>query len=84
MSQDCLRTVTSLTWIARFPDLFSIEHIWDPLGRRDEPPTNLNELEARLQQIWNEMFQGIIQNSYASMLYRITSSIHAREGSTGY
>ncbi|GFT26772.1 transposable element Tcb2 transposase [Trichonephila clavipes] len=32
MSQDCLRTVTALTWPARSPDLSHIEHIWDHLG----------------------------------------------------
>ncbi|PRD28355.1 UNVERIFIED_CONTAM: hypothetical protein NCL1_32620 [Trichonephila clavipes] len=46
--------------------------------------TSLNELEARLQQIMNEMSQDIIQNLNASMPERITSCIHARGGSTGY
>ncbi|GFV70173.1 transposable element Tcb2 transposase [Trichonephila clavipes] len=31
--QDCLRTVTSLPWFARSPDLSPIEHIWHHLGR---------------------------------------------------
>ncbi|GFU82919.1 uncharacterized protein TNCV_1743041 [Trichonephila clavipes] len=29
MSRDCLRTVTTLPWPARSPDLSPIEHIWD-------------------------------------------------------
>ncbi|GFS75855.1 transposable element Tcb2 transposase [Trichonephila clavipes] len=29
VSQDCLRTVTTLPWPARSPDLSPIEHIWD-------------------------------------------------------
>ncbi|GFT33586.1 transposase [Trichonephila clavipes] len=78
VSQDCLRTVTTLPWPARSPDLSSIEHIWDHLGRRFGNPTSLNELEARLQQIWNEMSQDIIQNLYASVPYRIASCIRAR------
>ncbi|GFX39574.1 transposable element Tcb1 transposase [Trichonephila clavipes] len=84
VSQDCLRTVTTLPWPARLPDLSPIEHIWDHLARRVGHPTSLNELEARLQQIWNEMSQDIIQNLNASMLDRIASCIRAREGSTGY
>ncbi|GFX27012.1 transposable element Tcb2 transposase [Trichonephila clavipes] len=32
-SQDCLRTVTTVLQLARSPDLFPIEHIWDHLGR---------------------------------------------------
>ncbi|GFW28043.1 transposable element Tcb2 transposase [Trichonephila clavipes] len=55
VSQECLRTVTSLPWSASLQDLFQIEHICYHLGRRVGQPTSLNELEARLQQIWNEM-----------------------------
>ncbi|GFS64865.1 transposable element Tcb2 transposase [Trichonephila clavipes] len=53
VSQDCPRTVTTLPWYVRSPDLSPIEHIWDHLGRRVGHSTSLNELEARLQQIWN-------------------------------
>ncbi|GFS52770.1 transposable element Tcb1 transposase [Trichonephila clavipes] len=84
VSQDFLRIVTTLPWSSRSPDLFRIEHIWDHLEWRVGPPTSLNELKARLQRIWNEMSQDIIQNLYASMLDHITSCIRARGGSTGY
>ncbi|GFW96566.1 uncharacterized protein TNCV_2846231 [Trichonephila clavipes] len=56
---------------SRSPDLSSIKHIWNHWGRRVGHPSSLNELEARLQQIWNEMSQDIIQNLYASMPDRI-------------
>ncbi|GFX18201.1 transposable element Tcb2 transposase [Trichonephila clavipes] len=81
--QACLHGVTTLPWPARFPDLSPIEHIWDYLVWRIGHPTSLNELEDRLQQIWNEMSQDIIQNLYASMSDRIALCIRAR-GSTGY
>ncbi|GFT63473.1 transposable element Tcb2 transposase [Trichonephila clavipes] len=55
VSQVCLRTVTTLPCPVRSPDLSQIEHIWDHLGLRVEHSTSLNELGARLQQIWNEM-----------------------------
>ncbi|GFX80050.1 transposable element Tcb1 transposase [Trichonephila clavipes] len=84
VSQDCLRTVTSLLWSARSPDLSPIEHIWDHLGRLVGHPPSLNELEARLQQIWNDISQYIIQNFYSSIRDRIASCICARGGSTGY
>ncbi|GFV32479.1 transposable element Tcb1 transposase [Trichonephila clavipes] len=71
------KTVTTLPWPARSPDLSPIEHIWDNFGRRVEHPTSVNEPGARLQQIWNEMSQDIIQNMYASMPDRITS-LHSR------
>ncbi|GFY11340.1 transposable element Tcb1 transposase [Trichonephila clavipes] len=84
MSQACLRTVTTLPWPARSPDLSPIEHIWDRLGQRIGHPTSWNELEARLQQILNEMSQNVMQNLYASMPDHIASCIRARRGSTGY
>ncbi|GFX27240.1 transposable element Tcb1 transposase [Trichonephila clavipes] len=84
VSQDCLRTFTILPWPARSPDLSPIAHIRDHLARRVGHPTSLNELEARLQKIWNEMSQAIIHNLHASMPDRITSCIRARGGSTRY
>ncbi|GFW44718.1 transposable element Tcb2 transposase [Trichonephila clavipes] len=62
VSQDYLRTVTILPWRARSPDLSPIGHIWNHLGWRIGHPTSLNELEARLQQMLNEMSQDIIHN----------------------
>ncbi|GFU24144.1 transposable element Tcb1 transposase [Trichonephila clavipes] len=84
MSQDCLCNVTTLPSPSRSPDLSPIEPIWDHLGWRVGHPMSLNELEARLQQVWNEMSQDIMQNLYASMLDRIASCIRTRGGSTGY
>ncbi|GFV25270.1 transposable element Tcb2 transposase [Trichonephila clavipes] len=74
VSQDCLRTVTTLPRPARSPDLSPIKHIWGHLRRRVGHPTSLNKLEAGLQKIWNEMSQDIIQNLYASMPDRIASA----------
>ncbi|GFV25179.1 transposable element Tcb1 transposase [Trichonephila clavipes] len=82
--QDCIHTVITLPCPARFPDLSPIEHIWDHLRQRVGHSTSLNELEARLQQIWNEMSQEIIQNLYVSMPDRIVSCIRARGCSIEY
>ncbi|GFX60746.1 transposable element Tcb2 transposase [Trichonephila clavipes] len=76
-------TTATLPWPARSPDLSPIQHIWDHLGRQVGPPSSLNELEARFQQIWNEMSQDFKQNLYASMPDRIASCIRDRGGSTG-
>ncbi|GFW04135.1 transposable element Tcb1 transposase [Trichonephila clavipes] len=84
VSQDCLRTVTTLPWPSRSPDLSPIEPIWDHLGLRVGHPMSLNELEARLQQISNEMSQDIIQNLHASIPDLIASCIRARGDSTRY
>ncbi|GFW80993.1 transposable element Tcb1 transposase [Trichonephila clavipes] len=82
--QDCLRTVTTLPWSVRPPNLSPIEHSWNNLRWRVGHLTSLSKPEARLQQIWNEMSQDIIQNLHASMLDRIASCIRTREGSTEY
>ncbi|GFU14711.1 transposable element Tcb1 transposase [Trichonephila clavipes] len=84
VSQGYLNTATTLPSPARSRDLSPIEHIWHRLGRRVGHPTSLNELEARLQQIWNEISQDITQNLYASMPDDIASCIHSRRNSTGY
>ncbi|GFV76934.1 transposable element Tcb1 transposase [Trichonephila clavipes] len=84
VSQDCLRTATTLPWAARSPDFSPIEHIWDNLRWRVGHPTSSNELKAKLQQIWNETSQDIIQSLYASMPDRNASCIRTRGGSTGY
>ncbi|GFT10085.1 transposable element Tcb1 transposase [Trichonephila clavipes] len=81
-TRQCLHTATTLPWPARSPDLSSIEHIWDHLGRRIAHQTSLNELEARLQQMWNKVSQGIIQNLYVTLPDRIASCIRARGRST--
>ncbi|GFT64975.1 transposable element Tcb1 transposase [Trichonephila clavipes] len=78
VSQDCLRTVTTFPWPTRSSNLSPIEHIWDHLGRRVGQPTGWDELEAKLQQLWNEMSQDIIQNLYASIPDLITSCICTR------
>ncbi|GFW39697.1 transposable element Tcb2 transposase [Trichonephila clavipes] len=61
VSQDCLLTATTPPRLVRSPYLSPIEHIWHSLGWQVWHPTNLNELEARLQQIWNKISQDIIQ-----------------------
>ncbi|GFT10346.1 transposable element Tcb1 transposase [Trichonephila clavipes] len=84
VSQDYLRTVTTLTCTARSPDLSRIELLWDHLGWRVGHPTSLNELGARLQQIGKGMSQGILQNLYVSIPDRIALCIRPIGGSKGY
>ncbi|GFS87880.1 transposable element Tcb2 transposase [Trichonephila clavipes] len=44
LSLHCYRTVTTLPWPDRSPDLSPIEHIWKQTGRRVGHSTRLNEL----------------------------------------
>ncbi|GFW32070.1 transposable element Tcb1 transposase [Trichonephila clavipes] len=86
--QGCHKTVSTVLlpflWPARSPDMLDWRQIWDHLGRRVRHPTSLNELEARLQQVCNEMSQDIIQSLHAPIPDRIASCIRARGCSTGY
>ncbi|GFX82407.1 transposable element Tcb2 transposase [Trichonephila clavipes] len=59
VSHDCIRTVTTLPCPTSSPNLSPSKHIWDHLGWQVSTLTSLNELEARLQQIWNELSQDI-------------------------
>ncbi|ESO86381.1 hypothetical protein LOTGIDRAFT_79488, partial [Lottia gigantea] len=56
---DFMRTsvITTLPWPAMSPDLNTIEHIWDFIGRRArEPPVQtLRQLEAALHQEWRQL-----------------------------
>ncbi|GFX46860.1 transposable element Tcb1 transposase [Trichonephila clavipes] len=81
VSQDCRLTVTTLldTQICLQSSVSG-----DHLGRRIGHLTSFNELEARLQKIWDKMSEDIIQNLYASMPYRIAPCVRSSGGSTGY
>ncbi|GFV64447.1 transposable element Tcb2 transposase [Trichonephila clavipes] len=85
--QGCHKTVSALLLpFLGLPDpkFVSVRAYVYHLGRRVGFPTSLNELEARLQKIWNEMSHDIIQNLYASMPDRMASCIRARGGKTEY
>ncbi|GFV96742.1 transposable element Tcb2 transposase [Trichonephila clavipes] len=65
MPQDWLRHINILPWAAQSPDLSPIAHILNHVGRQVGQPTSLVELEARLQQLRNEMSQDFIRSLYA-------------------
>ncbi|GFV74430.1 transposable element Tcb2 transposase [Trichonephila clavipes] len=84
MSQDCLHHITTFSCPAKFPDLSSIENIWDHLGWQVGQPTSLVELEACLQKLGNEMSHNITRNSFVSIPSRIASCNDARGAPTEY
>ncbi|GFW00139.1 transposable element Tcb1 transposase [Trichonephila clavipes] len=79
LSQDNLRTLTTIPWPARSPDLSPIEHIWVHLGRRVRQPTSLSDYSKYRTKCLKTSYR-----TYASMPVRIASCIRARWGSTGY
>ena len=80
--------VTYVPWPAMRPDLNSIEHIWDMLGRRilvREPPVqNIRQLEAALHRELQQLSQQDIRRLTGVMRRRVEAVIQARGGYTRY
>ncbi|GFU94225.1 transposable element Tc1 transposase [Trichonephila clavipes] len=66
------------------PDLSSIEHVWDMMGRRLNLPGNFDDLAQRLEHIWQEISQETTRVLYRSILRRVAACIQARDRSTPY
>lgn len=79
--------ITTLPWPALSPDMAPIEHVWDEISRRvyrNNPPGNLNELEAALQREWDRIPQEFFQRLVSSMRRRCMACIQSRGGHTRY
>ncbi|GFX51870.1 transposable element Tcb2 transposase [Trichonephila clavipes] len=88
--QDCLDSegIQRLVWPARFPDLNSIENVWDALGRqvagRNYPPTNKNTLIRALTEEWDKLPQQLLDNVVQSMVRRVECCITLHGGHIPY
>ena len=80
--------VNRMDWPQYSPDLNSIEHAWDELGRRlrrnHVPPTNHAHLARMLVAEWQAIPQAFFQRLVNSMRLRCTECINARGGYTHY
>ncbi|GBN42327.1 hypothetical protein AVEN_212812-1 [Araneus ventricosus] len=76
------KTIPQMAWPARSPDLNSIEHVWDMLGRRiagrSVPPGTLHGLQQALLQEWALLPQQVINDTISSMPRRCQACISAR------
>lgn len=88
--QECLDTegIGGLDWPACSPDLNPIEHLWDQLGRavrrRQQPPTNAQQLRDALTEEWQRLDQAAMDRLIGSMPRRCRACIEARGGHTSY
>ena len=79
--------VNVLPWPAVSPDMNSIEHIWDYLGRNVRARGNvhnLRDLENALIQEWNNIPNVVIIRYVRSMRGRLAACINSRSGNTRY
>ncbi|GFV96010.1 transposable element Tc3 transposase [Trichonephila clavipes] len=74
--------IERMDWPARSPDLNTIEHVWDFLGRRlaarTLPPVTILELRLALQDEWAAMPQQLIATLIVSMGRRCETCLAVR------
>ncbi|GFY28528.1 transposable element Tcb2 transposase [Trichonephila clavipes] len=74
--------IERMDWPARSPDLNTIEHVWDFLGRRlaarTLPPVTIRELRLALQDEWAAMPQQLIDTLILSMGRRCETCLAVR------
>ncbi|GFU70637.1 transposable element Tcb2 transposase [Trichonephila clavipes] len=81
-------SVTFSALPACFPDMDSIEHVWDAVGRlvagRQPPPQTLQELERALLEEWDRIPHLVINSHIVSMPQRCSTLLAVRGNPTPY
>ena len=82
--QDIIR----MDWAPYRPDMNSIEHIWDEIGRGleelDPQSVNLRQLGVVVQNLWQQIPLERIQTLVSSMPRRVSALVGPRGSSTQY
>ena len=72
-----------MEWPAQYPDLNSIEHLWNilkcKLNKYEEPPKGLCELWDRSAEEWNKITPKDCQNLIESLPRRLEAVYEAKE-----
>lgn len=80
--------ISAMQWPAKSPDLNTIEHVCDIIGRRvralQPPPATLVKLNKQLIAIWDNQNQEYILSTIDSMGRRCEAVIYARGGNARY
>ena len=80
--------IQTMKWPSQSPDLNPIEHLWclvkRRLGEYEEPPSSLNDLMKRVDEVWKNIHENSCQTLIESMPSRVAAVIRARGGHTRY
>ncbi|KFM64088.1 Transposable element Tcb1 transposase, partial [Stegodyphus mimosarum] len=85
--QHALQGIQMLPWPPYSPDLSSIEHVWDVIGRRLQTlplPRSEDELWKMVEREWRAIHQDTIRTLIDSMPRRVSSCILVRSGPTSF
>ena len=73
-----------LPWLAKFPEISPIEHIWDMMKRElilsAEPATTIAELRKLMQDAWKNLSQDDIWHLYDHLHARIHTMLPPEGG----
>jgi hypothetical protein len=76
--------IRTLPWPTLSPDLNSIEHLWNEVGRRVRRPESIDQLQRALTDEWNNIPQAFVMRLIGSMRRRCLAVINARGEHTRY
>ncbi|GFT68051.1 transposable element Tcb2 transposase [Trichonephila clavipes] len=84
VAQDFLRHFQTLSWPARSPDLFPVEHVLDPLKRQMLSCHSVHDLELAVQDLWTHLPQNNIRCLINTMPDRVKACVAPGGGPTRY
>ncbi|KFM62726.1 Transposable element Tc1 transposase, partial [Stegodyphus mimosarum] len=67
VSTACLNACRTLPSPARSPDLSPIEHVWNIMGRANQPARDVDDLTSQLDRNWHDIPQEDIRKLYQSI-----------------
>ncbi|GFS80853.1 DDE_3 domain-containing protein [Trichonephila clavipes] len=81
---DFLLHFQTLSWPARSPDLFPVEHVWGQQKRQMPSCHSAHDLELAVQDLWSHLLQDNIRCLINSRPDRVVACIAAGGGPTLY
>ena len=78
--------ISKLEWPSRSPDLNSIEHLWEHIGKeiRKQSFVGILGLKSRIKEVWDKISTNVTANLVSSMKRRLEAVIKANESLTKY